>query len=698
MPFHEEHEYPHLRSSSSSFSIHSTSSRSRRSSIDPSSCPGGVLTSVLQSAAEAKAFYDDLVLSDHSYFRELDITLDWSTTYNDLKNLRDAILRVPHIKKLRLDCKNQHGPTSDLVNRGKRANPLVQIMMQHRHLILIDFVGVDGFFSRSTTASFEPPAESSIVTMVSPYKVKKKGWAAMMLGSSINDGNAAETAAAAAVLHTHLREVHIDGNFDPVSHAERMKALLTFSPNMTALTLSCTDQDFCSTVYTVRDLVANSPAHSSVFRYLDISSPLFTAVFDRREPTSAFAKMPHRDDWIRPGSDPVLTVIERFGQDLEIILIDDSFGDEHVVALERTTRERHRLKLVEMRIGFALITNSALTEVGQKSLLTVLRRQPQPVEPEAFYRMQQQNQLQGQQGGGGQIASSQVSRLLQVPGMLTMGGGLSSTIPAATPVKMQPPTELMFAIANDRLDWFLFLGALLDRTSAIRVQFHNMNKWIPLLDKTIELPDPTSKYQQLLQQQILPHDPNTVNSLNSGMINMNLVSDFSQVNTENILLQQLRKQQQQQQQQDAAQTSNLQNSILPPSPVQTYPIRALEIEGTGSELNPGTISSLLRLLYLSPHVEILILSSFKIETEAGWEATLAAISVTDLKELSFAGTNVPLPLLVGDGGERISLLERLQECPSLKILNLSKTDMNRQEVEAIKQRVQLHLPGCKLFT
>jgi len=172
MPFHEEQEYPYLRTSSSSSSVNFNSSR--RGSIDPSSCPGGVLTSVLQSAAEAKAFYDDLVLSDQSYFRELDITLDWSTTCNDLKDLRDPILRVPQIKKLRLDCKNQHGPTSDLVNRGKRANPLVQIMMQHRHLILIDFVGVDGFFSRSTAASFEPPAESSILTMVSPYKIKKK--------------------------------------------------------------------------------------------------------------------------------------------------------------------------------------------------------------------------------------------------------------------------------------------------------------------------------------------------------------------------------------------------------------------------------------------------------------------------------------------------------------------------------------------
>jgi len=66
----------------------------------------------------------------------------------------------------------------------------------------------------------------------------------MMLGSSVNDGNAAEAAAAAAMSQTHLREVHIDGNFDPVPHAERIKTLFSFSPSVTALTLSCKDQDF----------------------------------------------------------------------------------------------------------------------------------------------------------------------------------------------------------------------------------------------------------------------------------------------------------------------------------------------------------------------------------------------------------------------------------------------------------------------
>ncbi|KAG0053194.1 hypothetical protein BGZ83_001505 [Gryganskiella cystojenkinii] len=659
MPFHEEQEYPHLRTSSSSSSIHSASSH--KCSIDPASCPGGVLTFVLNSAAQAKEFYDDLVLSDQSYFRELDITLNWPTTYHDLKNLRDAILRVPQILKLRLDCRNQHGPAMDLVNRGKRANPLVQIMMQHRHLVLVDFVGVEGFFSRSSLDSFEPPKETSILTMVSSYKAKKK------------DRTEIEET---TTLQTHLREVHIDGNFDPAAHTDRIKTLLAHSPNMTALTLSCKDQDFCSTVYTIRDLVATSPSQFSRFRYLDLSTPLFTAVFDRHEPNSAFAKSPQREDWIKPGSDISLTVIERFGQDLETVLIDDSFGDEHVVALERTTRERRKLKLLEMRIGFALIANSALTDVGQKCLLAMLRRQPQPVDPGDFLLQQQQQQLQ--------MLQSQVS--LQAPGRLLVPGMASpENGERARSVRMQLPTELMFAISNDRLDWFPFLGAVLDRTSAIRVEFHSMNKWIPLLDQTIMLPDPASTPQRLLQQQILPHDPNTVNSLNSEMTNLTVGHNTSQANSNN----------------NVASPLSVRFLDQPP-PVQTYPIRALEIEGTGSDLNSGTISSLIRLLLLCPRVEILILSSFKIESPSDWAAILAAISVTDLKELSFADTNLPASLLVGgistSGTHVRGFLERFTplETQPLKILNLAKIALNHQEAEAIRKLVQARIPGCKL--
>ncbi|KAG9066507.1 hypothetical protein KI688_001735 [Linnemannia hyalina] len=94
-------------------------------------------------------------MSPGNFTRELDLTLDWSTTYSDLKHVRDAVLKAPQILKLRLDYGNHNGPTTDIANRGKRGNPLFQIMMQHPHLVQIDIVGSDGFFSRSANSAFE---------------------------------------------------------------------------------------------------------------------------------------------------------------------------------------------------------------------------------------------------------------------------------------------------------------------------------------------------------------------------------------------------------------------------------------------------------------------------------------------------------------------------------------------------------------
>ncbi|KAF9139844.1 hypothetical protein BGX30_007407 [Mortierella sp. GBA39] len=349
---------------------HPTVAAGRRSSFDASNCPGGVLKAVLQSSLEARQFYADLIDSEPTFLRELDLTLDWSTTYSDLKHVRNAVMKVPQILKLRLDCGNHNGPTTDIVNRGKRGNPLVQIMMQHRHLVLIDFVGSDGFFSRSANSAFEDTnslagAKATGMSMVS------SAFTTLSLGTLRGGGGATQEPPT-----TQLREVHIDGNFDPMAHAGKLKSLLERSPKLIALTLTSRDLDFACAVYTIRELVSTY----LMFRYLDLPSPQFSAVFDRLDPTSAFARAPYREDLkSNLGLDNSLVVIERFGSDLETLLIDDSFSNENVQLLERVTSERRKLKLPDMRIGFTMISNSAITGAGQQSLENILRRPPQPV-------------------------------------------------------------------------------------------------------------------------------------------------------------------------------------------------------------------------------------------------------------------------------------------------------------------------------
>ncbi|KAF9948713.1 hypothetical protein BGZ70_002083, partial [Mortierella alpina] len=366
MPFHEENEYPHLgpissRGAHANSHSRASSSSSRHSSFDSTNCPGGVLKAVLESSVHAKQFYEDLLLSEPTFLRDLDLTLAWCTTYNDLKLLRDAVLKIPQILKLRLDCQNQRGPKHEIVHRGKRANPLVHIMMQHKHLVLIDFVGVEGFFSRSSLSSFYPDPDNPASAPVAASAAE---------GTYTTNGHAV-----VSPNQTYLREVHIDGDFDPKAHAQKLQILLDHSPRLLALTLSCKDLEFCSTVHTVRELV--EPFKH--FRFLDLTSSLFTAAFDREDPSCAFARFPQRED-IKAGIDNPLNVIEKLGPDLETVTIDESFADEHCHALERVTRERSKLKLIEMRIGFALLTNSAITEEGQQSLTKILRRDPPQLE------------------------------------------------------------------------------------------------------------------------------------------------------------------------------------------------------------------------------------------------------------------------------------------------------------------------------
>ncbi|KAF9901195.1 hypothetical protein EC991_006426 [Linnemannia zychae] len=697
MPFHDASEYPHPTSTPSRPGS-AASNRSRRSSFDASNCPGGVLKAVLQSSSEAKQFYADLIDSEPTFLRELDLTLDWPSTYSDLKHMRDAVLKVPQILKLRLDCGNHNGPTTDIVNRGKRGNPLVQIMMQHRHLVLIDFVGSDGLFSKSTNSVFEDTSSlggargDGAMSVSAPTSRRGSLASGMSISSSTATGVSMVSSALSSLTMgalrgssthdsptTHLREVHIDGNFDPKAHAGKLKALLERSPKLFALTLTCKDLDFSYAVYTIRELVSTYP----MFRYLDLSSPQFSAVFDRLDPTSAFAKAPTRED-LKPnlGLDNSLVVIERFGSDLETLIIDDSFSNEHIQLLEKVTSERRKLKLLDMRIGFAMISNSAITEAGQRSLEVILRRPPQPVGPPGgtgiegsgsvssmlmHVQLQQQQQQQQHAGGG----------FLQVPGYdqqqlsLSPAGSPSSSprlspsqqFSGGAPVQMQLPTELMFAISRDRLDWFPFLGKVLDRTSAIRVDFHSLNKWLPLLDQSILLPNPNALAQ--------PLGGSTDAQLRRKSLAQQQLSNLMASSTPGAIL-----------------TTDQINPSDPPP--QTYPIRSIEFRGTGGVLQEPAIRSLTRLLSLAPHLEILSMADFDIESTAEWESVLGSIALSELRQISLHETNV-------DGHQLALFMNRVPIGSPLKMMDLTKTDLKGHDIEGLRQAINERIPECRLI-
>ncbi|KAF9335969.1 hypothetical protein BG006_010113 [Podila minutissima] len=274
-------------------------------SIRSSGGGGGSVRAILDSPTRASLA--------SAQIQQLDLTLDWDTTYSDLKLVRDTLLRLP-IVKLRLDYRSHSGPASDIVNRSKRGRPMAQLMIQHPHLVLVDFVDTRGFFSRSTQDCCTAVPISSITG------------SKLLRPSSPNP-----------LTTSHIREVHIDGTFDYEIYHGRIKTMLEHCPQLMAMTLKCKDFDFVWTIYTLRELATHLPPvplpGSGVAH--------FSAGFDRHDPY------------------------------LETLLIDDNFSNDHITLLEQVTGDHCKLRLLEMRVGFALIANSAITDLGQDCLIGV---------------------------------------------------------------------------------------------------------------------------------------------------------------------------------------------------------------------------------------------------------------------------------------------------------------------------------------
>ncbi|KAF9350344.1 hypothetical protein BGX34_001266 [Mortierella sp. NVP85] len=92
----------------------------------------------LRSSTIARGFYDGM--SRTRGIQELDIKLDWDVTLDDLRKLT-ASITTSNIVQVTIDGTTFKGPTRDVMNRGRRFDPLVQVMANGRvqSLTLINF-------------------------------------------------------------------------------------------------------------------------------------------------------------------------------------------------------------------------------------------------------------------------------------------------------------------------------------------------------------------------------------------------------------------------------------------------------------------------------------------------------------------------------------------------------------------------------
>ncbi|KAG0231636.1 hypothetical protein B0O80DRAFT_495563 [Mortierella sp. GBAus27b] len=104
----------------------------------------------LRSKMQAEQFYQALENAKSVY--ELDIALDWDTTQNDFKKLRDSLVRS-NVGALELDLVQQEGPSSDILNRNRRHDPIFDVM-RHPSIRSVEIVRTPGdFVERSSLLS-----------------------------------------------------------------------------------------------------------------------------------------------------------------------------------------------------------------------------------------------------------------------------------------------------------------------------------------------------------------------------------------------------------------------------------------------------------------------------------------------------------------------------------------------------------------
>lgn len=104
----------------------------------------GRVTVKLASSITARQFYSALAQS--RFVNELEVTLLWEATLQDLRDLRDAI-QHSNVVHLKLTGGGGQGPFSDILNRARRSDPIIQLMAagKIRALSLNDN---DGFLER----------------------------------------------------------------------------------------------------------------------------------------------------------------------------------------------------------------------------------------------------------------------------------------------------------------------------------------------------------------------------------------------------------------------------------------------------------------------------------------------------------------------------------------------------------------------
>ncbi|KAF9941725.1 hypothetical protein BGZ65_001853 [Modicella reniformis] len=103
----------------------------------------------IESSNLARQFYDEMVKARG--IQELDITLYWDATMDDLRSLAKAVAKA-NVISLTIDGTHFKNPSFDVINRGRRFDPILQLA-SNTGVRSLQLKGFDDFFHRTSKPS-----------------------------------------------------------------------------------------------------------------------------------------------------------------------------------------------------------------------------------------------------------------------------------------------------------------------------------------------------------------------------------------------------------------------------------------------------------------------------------------------------------------------------------------------------------------
>lgn len=130
----------------------------------------GMVDIKVANGVVAKQFYD--ILAKTSGVQELDITLEWDATMDELRSLAKTVTRTS-VVRITVDGTHLKGSAPDIYNRTRRFDPIVQLVSKTR-IQSLRLRGFDDFFSKVNNPTLVPTPKFRMFSIDSSVTSQEK--------------------------------------------------------------------------------------------------------------------------------------------------------------------------------------------------------------------------------------------------------------------------------------------------------------------------------------------------------------------------------------------------------------------------------------------------------------------------------------------------------------------------------------------